>query len=366
MLTRTFLIVLIAAFSVRTLAQVPTATVQPPLKITEGDYQIHDFHFTDGESLPELKIHYRTVGEPVVVSGEIKNAVVLLHATTSTGAEFLTDGFRSPMFGPGQPLDASKYYIILPDAIGLGGSSKPSDGLHARFPHYGYNDMVEAQKQLVTQGLGVNHLKIVLGTSMGGMHTWLWAEKYPGLMDGIIPIVCQTEKVSGRNLLWRRLITTAIRTDPSWKEGEYQTQPWSLEHTYPLMLMMLGNAREFQTKTNTLEETRAYLDDAAAFIGRGDLDTNDVLYRLEASGDYDPAPDLGRVSAAVLSINFADDEINPPELGFIEREERAVPKGKFILVPASQQTLGHQTFGKAAVYQGYVAQFLGSLAKRAH
>ena len=334
------------------------------LNLLEGDYTITEFRFTNGEKLPELRIHYRTVGKPAVVSGEIQNAILLLHGTSGTGAAFLADGFRSAMFGPGQPLDASKYYLILPDSIGLGASSKPSDELRARFPHYGYNDMVEAQKQLVTQGLGVQHLKAVLGTSMGGMHAWVWAEKYPALMDGIIPIACQAERISGRNLLWRRLITTAIRSDPEWNNGDYRTQPGSLQHIYPLFLMMVGNAREFQTETATLEQTRAFLDKAAALIRNNELDANDLLYRLEASGDYDPAPNVHRVEAAVLSINFADDEINPPELGFVERAKSSVPTGKFILVPASQQTIGHQTLGKAIVYREYVAEFLEGLPKR--
>jgi homoserine O-acetyltransferase/O-succinyltransferase len=364
MLVRTFLFVAMALCLDAAFAEERINAGNNPLNLLEGDYTITEFRFTNGEKLPELRIHYRTVGKPAVVSGEIQNAILLLHGTSSTGAAFLADGFRSAMFGPGQPLDASKYYLILPDSIGLGGSSKPSDGLRARFPHYGYNDMVEAQKQLVTQGLRVQHLKAVLGTSMGGMHTWLWAEKYPTLMDGIIPIACQTERISGRNLLWRRLITTAVRSDPEWNNGDYRTQPGSLQHLYPLFLMMLGNAREFQTETATLDQTRAFLDKAAALIRNNELDANDLLYRLEASADYDPAPSLHRIEAAVLSINFADDEINPPELGFIERAKSSVPNGKFILVPASQQTIGHQTLGKAMVYREYVAEFLERLPKR--
>ena len=332
--------------------------------LIEGDYTITGFDFANGEKLPELKIHYRTIGQPEVVSGEVQNAILLLHGTSSTAAAFLADGFRSAMFGPGQPLDASKYYLILPDSIGLGGSSKPSDGLHAHFPHYGYTDMVEAQKQLVTQGLKVHHLKAVLGTSMGGMHAWLWAEKYPTLMDGIIPIACQAEKISGRNLLWRRSITTAIRSDPEWDNGDYRTQPGSLQRIYPLFLMMLGNPRQFQAETATLDQTRAFLDKAAASIRDNELDANDLLYRLEASADYDPAPSLNRVEAAVLSINFADDAINPPELGFIERAKRVIPEGRFILIPASDQTIGHRTLGKATVYREYVAEFLKRLPKR--
>jgi homoserine O-acetyltransferase/O-succinyltransferase len=339
-------------------AEEPSKPSATPLAGTEGDYPIKDFRFSDGETLPELKIHYRTLGKPVSSSGRVQNAVLLLHGTSNSGTAFLAEGFSSAMFGPGQPFDLRKYYVILPDSIGLGGSSKPSDGLHSRFPHYGYQDMVAAQKQLVTQGLGVNHLAVILGTSMGGMHAWIWAEKYPDLMDTVIPIACQPEKISGRNLLWRRMLSTAVRSDPEWKNGEYQTQPGSLQHIYPLFLMMLGSPESFQQEAGTLEQTRAFLDKAAATIRRNELDANDLIYRLEASADYDPVPDLGKVKAAILSINFADDEINPPELGFIARAKSAVPNGNFILIPTSNQTDGHRTLGKAAVYQKYVADFL--------
>jgi homoserine O-acetyltransferase/O-succinyltransferase len=340
------------------LAEESAKPANSPLASAEGNYIIKGFHFSDGETLPELRIHYRTIGKPVSSSGHVQNAVLLLHGTSSTGDAFLADGFRSAMFGPGQPLDVSKYYLILPDSIGLGGSSKPSDGLHGRFPRYGYHDMVEAQKQLVTQGLGVNHLAVVLGTSMGGMHAWLWAEKYPAMVDAVIPIACQAERISGRNLLWRRMISAAIRSDPEWKNGDYQTQPGSWQHIYPLFLMMLGSPHSLQQETGSPEETTAFLDNAAASIRSNKLDANDVIYRLEASADYDPAPDLGKVRAAILSINFADDEINPPELGFIARAKDTLPNGEFVLIPASNQTGGHATLGKAAVYEKYVADFL--------
>jgi homoserine O-acetyltransferase/O-succinyltransferase len=294
----------------------------------EGTYSIKDFHFSSGETLPELKIHYRTLGKPVSAGGRIRNAVLLLHGTESTGDRFLTEAFRTELFGPGKALDANKYFLILPDSIGMGGSSKPSDGLRARFPHYGYNDMVEAQKQLVTQGLGIDHLAVVVGTSLGGMHAWLWAEKYPDMMDAVVPIACRAEKVSGRNLLWRRMICSAVRSDPEWKNGEYQSQPGSFQHIYPLSLMMYSSLRSLQQETGNLEQTRMFLDKSAAFIRNNGKDANDLVYRLEASADYDPAPDLKKVRAAVLSINFADDAINPPELGFIARERKALPSGE--------------------------------------
>jgi len=326
----------------------------------EGTYSIKDFHFSSGETLPELKIHYRTLGKPVSAGGRIRNAVLLLHGTESTGDRFLTEAFRTELFGPGKALDANKYFLILPDSIGMGGSSKPSDGLRARFPHYGYNDMVEAQKQLVTQGLGIDHLAVVLGTSMGGMHTWLWAEKYPDMMDAVVPIACRAEKVSGRNLLWRRMICSAVRSDPEWKNGEYQSQPGSFQHIYPLSLMMYSSLRSLQQETGNLEQTRMFLDKSAAFIRNNGKDANDLVYRLEASADYDPAPDLKKVRAAVLSINFADDAINPPELGFIARERKALPSGEFVLIPEGDETEGHLTLGRPAVYERYVAEFLGA------
>jgi homoserine O-acetyltransferase/O-succinyltransferase len=326
----------------------------------EGTQIVRDFHFSSGETLPELKLNYRTLGKPVSSGGLIGNAVLLLHGTGSTGDAFLTEAFRTELFGPEKALDANKYYLILPDSIGMGGSSKPSDGLRARFPHYGYNDMVEAQKELVTQGLGIDHFAVVLGTSMGGMHTWLWSEKYPDMMDSIIAIACQAEKISGRNLLWRRMICSAIRSDPEWKNGEYQSQPGSLQHIYPLFLMKYGSPRSFQQEIGNLEQTRMFLDKAAAAIRNNEMDANDLIYRLEASADYDPAPDLKKVRAAILSINFADDAINPPELGFIARETKALPRGEFVLIPESDQTDGHWTLGRPAVYERYVAEFLGA------
>ena len=212
------------------------AAIQESLVTAEGDYVLNDFHFADGESLPELTLHYRTIGRPTrnPSTGEVENAILLIHGTTGTGKQFLAKDFRDAMFGPDQPLDAAKYYLILPDAIGLGGSSKPSDGLHDRFPRYGYKDMVAAEERLVTEGLGIKHLRLVFGTSMGGMHAWLWGEQYPALMDAIVPVGCQPDKIAGRNLLWRRIITTAVRSDPEWEGGDYRQQPSSLARVYPI------------------------------------------------------------------------------------------------------------------------------------
>ena len=230
-----------------------------PLVTGQSDYILKDFHFVDGESLPELKLHYRTIGQPASnpSTREVKNAVLLIHGTTDTGKDFLAKGFRDAMFEPGQPLDAAKYYLILPDAIGLGGSSKPSDGLHDRFPRYGYKDMVAAEEQLVTEGLGIKHLRLVFGISMGGMHAWLWGEQYPTLMDAIIPVACQPDKIAGRNLLWRHIITTAVRSDPKWNGGDYHRPPSSLARVYPILKLMTSNAAQLQQELGSVEQIDA-------------------------------------------------------------------------------------------------------------
>jgi homoserine O-acetyltransferase/O-succinyltransferase len=340
------------------------ASVQDSLVNAEGDFVVKDFQFADGESLPELKLHYRTIGQPVrnLANGEIKNAILLIHGTTGTGREFLADGFRDAMFETDQPFDAAKYYIILPDAIGLGGSSKPSDGLHDRFPRYGYKDMVTAEKRLVTEGLGIKHLRFVFGTSMGGMHAWLWGEQYPALMDAIIPVACLPDKIAGRNLLWRRIITTAIRSDPEWNGGDYLRQPSSLARVFPIFELMTSNATQLQKELSGVQQTNALLESIVELCQSGQIDANDLVHRLEASADYDPAPDLGKIRAAVLAINFADDQLNPPELGFLDRAMQRVQNGQSVLIPASSETAGHVTLRKAHIYGRFVADFLAKLS----
>jgi homoserine O-acetyltransferase/O-succinyltransferase len=339
------------------------ATVEDSSVTGEGDYVLNDFHFADGQSLPTLTLHYRTLGQPVrnASTGEIENAVLLIHGTTGTGKEFLAKEFRDAMFEPGQPLDATKYYLILPDAIGLGGSSKPSDGLRDRFPRYGYKDMVSAEESLVTGGLGIKHLRLVFGTSMGGMHAWLWAEQYPALMDGIIAVACQPDKIAGRNLLWRRIITTAIRSDPEWEGGDYLQPPSSLARVYPIFQMMTSNAVELQKELPGVEQTNALLEGIAEYCKNGQIDANDLVHRLEASADYDPALNLEKIAAPVLAINFADDELNPPVLGIFDRAKQQVRNAQFILIPASSQTQGHMTLRNASVYGKFVADFLARL-----
>lgn len=344
-------------------APIKTVVDQDPLITGESDYVLEDFHFSDGESLPELKLHYRTIGQPArsPVTGEIQNAVLLIHGTTSTGKMFLAKSFQDAMFQPGQPLDSTKYYLILPDAIGLGGSSKPSDGLHDRFPHYGYRDMVVAEQRLVTEGLGIKHLRLVFGTSMGGMHAWLWGEQYPTLMHAIIPVACQPDKITGRNLLWRRIITTAIRSDPEWNGGDYHQPPPSLARVYPVFQLMTSNAAQLQKELTNVEQVNALLQSIAGFCQSGQIDANDLVHRFEASADYDPAPGLEKIQAAVLAINFADDQLNPPELGNLDRVRQRVRKGQFVLIPASSETDGHVTLLKASIYAPFITDFLAKL-----
>jgi homoserine O-acetyltransferase/O-succinyltransferase len=291
----------------------------------------------------------------------VKNAVLLIHGTTGTGKEFLAEGFRDVMFEAGQPLDAGKYYLILPDAIGLGGSSKPSDGLHDRFPRYGYKDMVAAEERLVTEGLGVRHLRLVFGVSMDGMHAWLWGEQYPAFMDAIIPVACQPDKIAGRNLLWRRIITSAVRSDPEWHGGDYHRPPSSLARVYPILKLMSSNAAQLQQEFAGVEQVDDWLESVAAFCRSGQVDANDLVRRFEASADYDPAPNLEKIQAPVLAINFADDELNPPELGITDHAKQGVRNGQFVLIPASSQTQGHMTLGKSSIYAPIVADFLAKL-----
>jgi homoserine O-acetyltransferase/O-succinyltransferase len=320
----------------------------------------HDFKFQSGETLPELTLGYTTFGTPKRdASGAITNAVLLLHGTTGTGANWLAPSFADALFRPGQPLDANAYYVILADSIGLGRSSKPSDGLKTRFPAYGYLDMVDAQYRLVTEGLGVKHLRLVLGTSMGGMHTWLWATRYPDLMDGVVALTSQPAEVAGRNLLWRRVIVEAIRNDPDWNNGNYTTPPTRFASVVPVFNLLIDSARHLQQIAPTREKTIAYFDQLVQNARK--IDANDFLYRWEASRDYNPEPDLAKIRARVLAINFADDLLNPPELQVMERAMAKVTHGRSILIPADDNSLGHQNQSRAAVWGPYVAEFLHQL-----
>lgn len=334
---------------------------------TEGEYTVRDFKFTSGENLPELKIHYRTLGQiEKDSSGKVTNALLIMHGTTGSGAQFIRPEFAGELFGKEQPLDATRYFIVLPDGIGHGKSSKPSDGMHAKFPRYGYCDMVEAQYRLLTDGLGVNHARLVMGTSMGGMHTWLWGESHPDFMDALMPLASLPTQISGRNRGWRRMLIDAIRSDPAWNGGDYKTQPPSLRTAAEMLWFMSSNPVLRQKEAPTLAKTDEVLDKFASEIVKAD-DANDVLYALEASHDYDPGPNLEKIKAPLLAINTADDLINPPELGILEREIKRVPRGHAIVLPLSEKTRGHGSHTLAALWKDELTKLLqeSSVSKNA-
>ena len=340
------------------LALLSAAPQDPAFTPVEGDYVIKDFRFASGESLPDLRLHYATFGRPERdARGVVKNAVLILHGTGGSGRQFLRDVFAGVLFGPGQLLDSARYYIILPDGIGHGRSSKPSDGLHARFPHYTYDDMVRAHYRLLTEHLGVNHLRLVLGTSMGGMQTWVWGETYPDFMDALMPLASLPVEIAGRNRMLRKMILDAIRTDPAWQGGEYTTEPPGVV-TALYILMIMGSAPlEWQKEA----PTRLAADSFVETYVRGRLpqtDANDMLYQFDASRFYNPAPNLERIVAPLLAINSADDQINPPELGIMEREIGRVKRGRYVLIAISDRTRGHGTHTLAALWKEELARLL--------
>jgi len=325
----------------------------------EGDYVIRDFHFASGETLPELRIHYTTIGKPKKdAKGRVTNAVLIMHGTGGSGRSLINDRFSGVLFQKGQLLDAEKYFIILPDGIGHGKSSKPSDGLRARFPQYAYQDMVAAQYALVTKGLEVNHLRLVMGTSMGCMHTFMWGEAYPDFMDALMPLACLPVQIAGRNRAWRDLAMDAIRTDPQWMKGDYTTEPVGALRTVAGLLLIAGSAPiQMQLSLPTQDAADEFVQ---KYMQREmeDLDANDILYQINSSRDYDPSAELEKITAPLLQVNSGDDFINPPELGIAEREIKRVKGGRFVLLPASDQTHGHGTHTWAAVWQQYLAQLL--------
>jgi homoserine O-acetyltransferase len=326
--------------------------------LTEGDYVIRDFKFASGETLPELRVHYRTLGKPEKdAEGKTTNAVLVMHGTTGSGAQFIRPEFAGELFGKDQPLDATKFFIVLPDGIGHGKSSKPSDGMHAKFPRYGYLDMIEAQYRLLTEGLGVNHARLVMGTSMGGMHTWLWGELHPDFMDALMPLASLPTQISGRNRAWRRMVIDTIRNDPAWNGGEYKTQPPGLRTAAEMLWFMSSNPVLRQKEAPTLAKTDELLDKFVEQIVKTD-DANDVLYAVEASRDYDPGPNLERIRAPLLAINSADDLINPPELGILEREIKRVPHGRAIVMPLTEKTRGHGSHTVAALWKDQLTGLL--------
>jgi len=323
----------------------------------QGSWVARDFKFHTGEVIPELKLAYTTVGAP---GGE---PVLMLHGTTGSGAGMLTPAFAGELFGPGQPLDATRYFIILPDAIGHGQSAKPSDGLRAKFPRYNYDDMVQAQYRLVTEGLGIKHLRLVMGNSMGGMHSWIWGVTYPGFMDALVPMASQPSEMSSRNWMMRRLITDSIRNDPDWKDGNYTTQPKSAQVASVFYgVATNGGTLAYQKAAPTREAADKLLDSRLNAPFRADA--NDVLYQWDSSRDYNPSPGLERIEAALLAINAADDERNPPETGLMERELKRVRYGGLYLIPASEQTTGHGTTAQAKFYVEPLRQLLQGAPKR--
>src|SRR5262245_7031939 len=330
---------------------------------TSADHVLRDFRFASGETLSELRLHYRTLGTPRRGDdGRVVNAVLILHGTTGSGASFLRPEFAGELFGDGQPLDANRYYLILPDGIGHGGSSKPSDGLHARFPRYGYRDMIAAQHRLLTEGLKVDHLRLVMGTSMGGMHTWLWAEAHPEFMDALMPLAALPTQISGRNRAWRRVIIDAIRDDPDWHGGEYRSQPPSLRTAAEMLFLMSSNPVVRQEEAPTREAADRVLDEYVARAVKA-MDANDVLYAIESSADYDPGPGLARIAAPLLAVNFEDDLINPPELGVLEREIRRVRRGQALVIPRGDRTRGHGTHTLAAVWKEHLIALLAETGR---
>jgi len=330
---------------------------------TEGDFTIRDFKFQSGETLPELRIHYRTLGKPEKdAKGKTTNAVLIMHGTTGSGAQFIRPEFAGELFGKDQPLDATKFFIVLPDGIGHGKSSKPSDGMHGKFPRYGYLDMVDAQYRLLTDGLGVNHARLVMGTSMGGMHTWLWGELHPDFIDALMPLASLPTQISGRNRAWRRMVIDAIRNDPAWNRGEYKAQPPSMRTAAQMLWFMSSNPVLRQKDAPSLAKTDEVLDKFVEQIVKTD-DANDVLYALEASHDYDPGPNLEKIRAPLLAINSADDLINPPELGILEREINRVPHGRAIVIPLSEKTRGHGSHTIASLWKDELIRLLKETEK---
>jgi homoserine O-acetyltransferase/O-succinyltransferase len=332
------------------------AVVPPP---NEGDFTLHNFRFASGEMLPEVRMHYYTFGKLTKdASDKATNAVLILHGTGGSGRQFLNPIFAGVLFKPGQLLDITRYFVILPDNIGHGKSSKPSDGLRDHFPQYDYDDMVKAQHELLEQGLGVNHLRLIMGTSMGCMHSWVWGETYPDFMDALMPLACLPVEIAGRNRIWRKMVMEGIQQDPDWKNGNYTTEPRAALQICADFLLIAGSAPAvMQRNEPTRTQADKYLDD---FMKRvvPTLDANDLLYAVSASRDYDPSPHLDKITAPVMFINSADDFINPPELGIAEQGIKNVKHGQFVLLPISGRTHGHGTHTDAAVWQSYLKQLL--------
>ena len=333
--------------------------------VTEGDWVVKNFLFESNETLPELNLHYATLGKPERgADGLVKNAVLIMHGTTGMHENFLNDRFAGYLFGPGQLLDASKYYIILTDAIGHGRSSRPSDGLHMKFPKYTYNDMVKAQYLLIKEHLGVNHLRLVMGTSMGAMHAWVWGYTYPDFMDALMPLASLPVEIGGRNRMMRKMAIDLIEMDPEWKGGEYALQPKvGLTGAISSLIFMGSAPLQSQSAAPTREKAEAMLERTRSSY-LNSLDANNVIYAFDASRFYNPSPHLEQIKAPLLAINSADDEVNPPELGIMEKEIKRVAKGRFVLVPTGVKTTGHGTHSNPSIWDNYLKEFLEATEKR--
>ena len=329
---------------------------------TEADFVVRNFRFGTGEMLPELKLHYRTIGTPRRdAAGVVRNAVLILHGTGGSGGGFLNQTFAGGLFGAGQILDPTRYFIVLPDGIGHGRSSKPSEGLHARFPKYTYDDMVRAQHALLTDGLRVDHLRLVLGTSMGAMHCWVWGEMYPDFADGLMPLASAPVQIAGRNRVMRKMIMDSITHDPAWKNGEYTAPPHDgLVGAINLLMMMTSSPMQWHKTAPTRDAADKWYEDQIT-SRVASTDANDMLYQYNASRDYDPSPNLEKITAHLLAINSADDVVNPPELGIMEKLMPRVKNGRYVLIPTSDQTRGHGTHSLPAVWGKYLAEFLTQL-----
>ena len=325
--------------------------------VTEGDYVAHDFEFKSGEQLPELRLHYRTLGKLVRdAQGRSTNAVLILHGTGGSARIPGTSICRGIVWS-GQLLDINRYFVILPDGIGHGKSSKPSDGMHAHFPSYDYDDMVAAQHLLLTEGLEIQHLRLIIGTSMGCMHSFVWGETYQDFADALMPMACLPVQIAGRNRVWRKMLMDAIRKDPTWDGGEYKEEPKEGLRTAEDNLVVAGSAPLVMQKTlPTRDAADKYVEDAEKRAGT--LDANDLLYQVNASRNYDPSAQLEKITTAVMWINSADDFINPPELGIAEKESKRLKNGTFVLLPISEQTRGHGTHTWAVAWKDYLKQLL--------
>ena len=334
----------------------------PHFAVTEGEYVAHDFSFKSGEKLAELRLHYRTLGKPARdANGHVNNAVLILHGTGGSGAQFLQPQFADELFGAGQLLDVNRYFVILPDGIGHGKSSRPSDGMHTHFPQYDYDDMVAAQYLLLAEGLHVEHLRLILGTSMGCMHSFVWGETFPDFMDALMPMACLPVQIAGRNRVWRKMTMDAIREDPEWQGGEYKEEPKEALRTAQYMLTIAGSAPILMQKNLP---TR---DAADKYVGEMEkrsatLDANDLLYQVNASRNYDPALGLEKINVAVMWVNSSDDFINPPELGIAEKEVKRLKNGTFILLQ-NPETHGHGTHTWAIFWKRYLGELLEKAAR---